>query len=341
MADNVATGPAGPVPTGPPGPLAGQPQEVTDFLGLLSAIDIEQQISVDEAMQAVVLFSVVNVLLAGKGRAPVENKVDFLAVLALNYSSQSADLSVRSTVAKEFWNARVDALGQSVEDALRDLKDRLDRLAGDAAFMEKEGKRQFNLGPSNDVVGNVEFPRLFRRYVDIVTDPLLAMNIDVEDHNPTSDKEQVARSIDLLVELKSVLLQLVRSLSRYGTLASRQHNKDWAEFERRALLLLKLIADQYRQSDDIDDKHPYAVLADLTGKQRDTEIAPYIVLAREGGKLLQLALQTYDGTKNELERVDKSHILSLFQGTDPAAFMTERMRREASVVKKYPLQAWN
>jgi hypothetical protein len=224
---------------------------------------------------------------------------------------------------------------------LRDLRDRLERLAGDAVFMEKEGKRQFNLGPNNEVVGNTEFPRLFRRYVEIVTDPLLAMDIAREDGNPSSDKESVARSVDLLVELKAVILQLVRSLSRYGTLASRQHNKDWADFEHRALLLLSLIADKYRQSDDIDDKHPYAVLADLTGKQRDSEIAPYIVLAREGGRLLRLAMDTYDATKDELERADKAHVLKLFQGNDPSAFKSDRMRKEASVIKKYPLQAWN
>jgi hypothetical protein len=339
MLDNAL--PSGPITSS--GPFGDQPQEIIDFLDLLDDINIEQDISPDEARQAIILFSVTNVMLAGKGKRRVgnEDKIDVLAALTLYYGLQDRSLASRLVLTQGFWTAQVPELGQSIDNVLKDLRDRLNQLNDDALFLEREAKRQFNLGGNNDVVGNTEFPRLFRRFVEISNDPLLSLNIDAEDKNPLSDKTSVGRALDLLVELKGVILQLVRSLSKYGTIATSRANKEWADFERRALLVLKLIAEKYRASEDIDDKHPYAVLADLTDKQRDSEIAPHMVLAREGQQMLQLAFETYDDTKDSLELVDKAHLINLFQKGDPAKFRTEAMRKLAAVVRKYPLQAWS
>lgn len=340
ISDVLPTGPA--IPTGTGSPFSDQPREVIDFLDLLDDINIEQDISPEEARQAIVLFSVANVMLAGKGtrRVGTEDKIDVLAALTLYYGLQDRSLASRLVLTPGFWTAQVPELGQSIDVVLKDLRDRLNQLNDDATFLEREAKRQFNLGGNNDVIGNVEFPRLFNRYVAIANDPLLSLNIFTEDKSELSDKTNVARAIDLLAELKGVILQLVRSLSKYGTIATSRANKEWADFERRALLVLKLIAEKYRASEDIDDKHPYAVLADLAGKQRDTEIAPYMVLAREGQQLLQIAFEAYNDARIELDRVDKLHLIDLFQRGDPSSFRTESMRKLAGVIRKYPLQAW-
>lgn len=327
-------------PTGPPvlfgftGPL---PPEVTDFLQAVNTIPIEQEISQEEASQALVLFSVMNILLAGKSQRQVgnETKVDVLGVLTLYYGLQDRSLSSRLVL-------NTQQLWASQEATLANLRDQLDKLGSDVVFLEKEGKRQFNLGSNNDVAGNVDFPRLFKRYVDIANDALLTLNIKAEDVNPQADKEKVGKAIDLLVELKGTILQIVRSLSKYGTIATSRVNKNWAAFEKDALGVLQEVARQ-RLTDDVDEKHPYAVLADVVGKNRDTQIAPYAVLAREGGQLLQLAMETYQrvvGQTAGLENYDRTHLMDLFQSGTPDQFLTAKMRARAAVIKRYPLANW-
>ena len=106
-------------------------------------------------------------LLAGKGERVVgsERKVDVLGVLTLYYGLQD-----RSLITKLVVNSQ--ALFAQVDTELKDLRDELDKLGSDAIVLEREAKRQFNLGRNNEVAGNTEFPRLFKRYVEIANDPL-------------------------------------------------------------------------------------------------------------------------------------------------------------------------
>src|SRR5262249_17171857 len=188
----------------------------------------------------------------------------------------------------------------SQERALDALREQIDRLGSQFVALEEEGKRQFNIGLTNTVTANVEFPRLFRPYVALANDTLLALDINLEERSQFADKEKVNRAIDLLVELKGIVIQTVRSLSKHGTIAMRTRNRLCAGVEADALLILKAIADA-KVTDDIDERNPYAVLADLLGKERDTEVAPYVVLARDGGRLLLLTLELYDAEKESLE----------------------------------------
>jgi hypothetical protein len=311
---------------------------VGDFLGRLddTRFSIESLISDDEANQAVSLFSVVNLMLAGRGRRQVgnEEKMDMLGVLNLYYGLQEDSLRNIITVGNP------TALWSSLEIELKDLAKQLDQLQSDAEFLNREAKRQFNLGLSNNVQGNNQFPALFRRYVEIGNDPLLSFNIQkTEDDNQFFDKTKIAQADDLLKELKGVILQLVRSLSKYGTAGTKRMNEDWAQFEARALEVLQTVARE-RVSSDQDEKNPWMVLADLTGKNRDVDVAPYVVLARHGGKLLNYAMQIYHQTQNELENFDTANLRKLFQSGNPADFWTERIRKEATVIKRYPLANW-
>lgn len=309
---------------------------VKDFLDRLddARFSIESPISIEEANQAVSLFSVVNLLLAGMSQRRVgnEDKTDVLGVLNLYYGLQEGSLEQRLPVA----DPRI--LWSKVEVELKDLAKDLDQLQSDVDFLNREAKRQFNLGTSNNVLGNVQFPGLFKRYVEIGTDPLLSIDIRKEEQNGFFDKTKIAQADDLLKELKALLLQIVRSLSKYGTAATKRVNEDWATFEARALEVLITVARE-RVSKDEDDKNPWAVLAVLTQRNRETQVAPYVVLGRHGGKLLRYAMDIYLETQDQLDNFDRNHLRDLFQRPGQI-FWTDRIRREADVIKRYPLPNW-
>jgi hypothetical protein len=343
----MANGPAGPArptgtttgttsPTGATGGGQEQTPEIRAFFKALDDLSVEAPISEPEANQAIILFSVVNLMLGGMSlqRVGDRDKVDVLGILTLLYGLQDKTLTAKINV-----NTRT--LWDQTQFELEDLRNKLEILGSDVRFLEKEAKRQFNLGLNNEVAGNVEFPRLFKRYVDIVTDPLLSMNIKREDQeNQFSDKEKVGRAYALLEELKTVILQLVRSLSKFGTTATSLTNSNWADYEGRALAVLTKVGEQ-RQTEDVDERNVITVLADLTNKPRDTVIAPYVILARNGGNLLELAMQVYQQVRSQ-NQLDQQHLVDLFQaGDDSKTFFTTLMRAEGSVIKRYPLATWN
>lgn len=309
---------------------------VEDFLGRLddTRFSVESPISIEEANQAVSLFSVANVMLAGLGKRKVgnEEKIDALGVLSLYYGLQDGSLQDKVTVANS------SDLWSRLEVRLKDLAQELDRVQSDVDFLTKEAKRQFNLGTSNGVLANVQFPTLFKRYVEIGTDPLLSIDLAKQEANQNFDKVKLGQAYDLLKELKGVILQIVRSLSKYGTAATKRVNESWAGYEARSLEVLATVA-QYRIHPDQDEKNQWAILSALSNKNRETEVAPYVVLARHGGKLLKYAMEIYLKTQNELDRFDESHLLNLFQ-TPGQPFWTEKIRAEATVIKRYPLPNW-
>jgi hypothetical protein len=350
----MATMVTGPVPTGPgtPGGSAsggtsgitgatgatgpGGGTDVDDFFQTLESADlsIEGPISEEESNQAITLFSVVNILLGGGGTLKVgnETKSDVLGILNIYYGLQDKSLTSKIVV-------RSQQLWTTIQDELKALRDDLEILGPDVDFLKKEAKRQFNLGTNADVPGNAEFPKLFNRYVVITNDPLLTLDIRNEENSQFSDKEQIAKAYDLLVELKGLILQIVRSLSKNGTVATERANQLWANYENRAFQVLKKVADA-RISDDQDELRILSVLADLLDKDLSTRIAPYIALARDGGRLLKLAMTTYLKDKDNLDNFERSYLLDLFQNGTVDTFLTTQMRNAALVVKKYPLTTW-
>jgi len=337
----MPTGPATPTPssggatpgvTGPTSPGQGDP--VKKFFEMIDNPDfsIIAKVSEPEAEQGITIFSVVNMLLAGRSERVVgaQRKVDVLGMLTLYYGLQDRTLGIPVDSKKLF--AEIDA-------ELNELRNMLDTLGSDVEVLEREAKRQFNLGRNMDVAGNTEFPRLFRRYVDIANDPLLFLDIRQEMANAFSDKEKVAKAFDLLRELKDVVVNLVRSLSKYGTIATTRLNNNWTEYLGRSMAVLVKVAADRLAEDDSDEKRPLAVLAALTGKNLDTQIAPYVALAREGGNLLDLALEAYRATKEKLEDYDEQHLVDLFQAQN-TKFLTTRMRESAAIIRAFPLLNW-
>lgn len=322
--------------SGATGSTAPGSASVDEFFQTLESSDfsIEGPISEEESNQAITLFSVVNVLLGGGSTMKVgnETKSDVLGMLTLFYSLQDKTLTTKIVV-------RSQQLWTSIQDDLKSLRDDLEILGPDVDFLKKEAKRQFNLGPNTDVAGNAEFPKMFKRYVDICNDPLLTLDVRTQESSTFADQQQVAQAYDLLTELKGLNLQLVRSLSKNGTVATQQANQSWADWENRAFGVLVQVANQ-RISDDQDDLRALAVLADLVGRDLNTAIAPYIALARDGGHLLKLAMGLYLADKDNLDNYERSYLLQLFQNGTIDTFLTTQLRNEALIIKKYPLTNW-
>ncbi len=312
------------------------PDDLSNFFATLDSSDlsIEAPVSEQEAIEAINLFSVVNVYLGGVSTRHVGNddKMDVLGMLTLYYGLQDKTLTSKIVV-------RTPQLWAEIQGELKALRDDLEVLGSDVVFLAQEARRQFNLGFNHDVTGNVTFPQLFQRYVGIGNNPLLTLDLDVEESSPFSDKQQIASAYDLLSELKDLTYEIVRTLSRNGTVATDLLNRQWANYEQRAFTLLKTVADA-RISDDADDLRILTVVADLTGRAFDTDVAPYIALARDGGVLLNLAMEAYRASVGQLDNYDRTELLRVFQNGTQEAFLTTRMRNRALVVRKYPLSNW-
>jgi hypothetical protein len=312
---------------------------VQHFIGILddARFSIETPISREEANQAVGLFAVGNLMLAGLSQRAVggTDKTDVLGVLSLYYGLQDKSLTGRVTFQDE------QDLWDSVEEELRDLASRLDTLQSDVAFLKEEIRRQFDMGTNTTVVGNVQFPVLFNRYVDIGANPLLSVDIQKAEDSPYFDKEKLEQVYDLLRDLKGVILQVVRSLSKYGTTATRRVNRDWAEFQARSLEVLAIAAKEIVAA-DLDAKTTWALLAELTGNDRESHVAPHVALGRHGVKLLQYAMQIYGKveTQGKIEDFDRLHLLKIFQDPEEEQFMTTLIRREAAFIRRYRLANW-
>lgn len=296
---------------------------------------IEAPISRAEAVQAIKLFSVANLMLAGLSTYKVSNtdKIDIMGVLSLYYGLQNRTLASRLVVPNS------ERLWQSIEVDLDQLAKKLDQLQGDVDFLRSEAKRQFNIGTSNNVRANTQFPVLFRRFVEIGSDSLLAINIATEKNNAFFDKSRLEETYDLLRDLKEVIIQIVRSLSKYGTAATRRVNREWAEFESNALEVLDKVARE-RVSPDVDELNTWSTLALLTDQNRDN-IVPYVALGKHGAQLLRYALEVYDQIEDQLDNFDSQHLQDLFQPDgNEKGFWTTKIRSEAIFIKRYPLANW-
>jgi Carboxypeptidase regulatory-like domain len=328
----VVTPTQAPVMASPPlSPPVELPDEVEEFLDKLdqSRFSLDAPVSLFEANQAVGLFSVVNLMLAGQGvfRLQDEERMDMLGVLTLFYRLSDKSLSDQLVV------QNTDLLWRSIEDELKALANQVDQLQVDREFLRREAKRQFNLGTSNDVLANTEFPEAFDQYVDLAAQPVLGLHLKQEEASQFTDKLRLQQAYAVLRDLKTSVLQIVRMLSKYGTAATRRVNEDWAHFESRAIDVLATVAAN-RVSEDEDDKTAWNVLAVLTGRRRE-DLIPQIALARHGTKLLRLAIEIYVQTLSNLDATDDQHLRDLFQADgDESKFFTTRLRREADVLKR-------
>jgi hypothetical protein len=309
---------------------------VATFVGNLigPAFDIETPVSMVEAGFATAFFRVANVILAGlteNGQTDV-------------FGSQRV-----ATVADQLGISETLPLWQQTLQDAEALKNDVRDLIGVQSLqrLKREAKRQFNLGLENSVAANVRFPVLFRRLVDIATDPVLTMDIADQDlNNPLLDKTKIGQADALLRELKDIVVQLVRSLSKEGQAQTRIDTERWIPVAERAMTIAGRLAPA-RNTGDADDKNPWAVVSVLTAKNRDTEVTPYVVLGRHGGRVLELAMLIYDemNRRGALTSFDSGILRGVFQDARvraavPRMFFTDQIREQAAYIKTYPVPNW-
>ena len=312
---------------------------VRDFFGRLDddRFSIESPISLFEAKNAVHFFSIANLLLAG-----LQNSNGSLDIFGLKELSSGQGNGINIT--EVFKIADNSPVWLKILESAEALREKMFKLINndEVPKVRMEAKRQFNLGNDNSVVGNVRFPELFNKLVDIAADPLLSFNIQKADDLNFQDKSKIAEADELLKELKGIIIQIVTSLSKFGTAGTQLENKKWATFISQAIELVAEIGEVVNTGDQ-DDKNPWAVIAVLTGKNRENDVAPYAVLGRHGGKLLELVLNIYQNPEFKLEDFETESLRRLFQRqdtTEEEEFFTTEIRREATVIRRYPLSNW-
>jgi hypothetical protein len=304
-----------------------------DYIGRLDddRFSIESRVSVERAREGATLFSVVTLMFAGADEA-----TDVLGMMRLHDGVQDGAFLDRMKVprAAPFWVP----LTARVTELVRVLSQR----RSEVGTLATEARRRFNLGPALGVVADVEFPRLFARYARIGADPLLSLDLHAEAAaGAGADRAQLAHADELLAELKDVILQIVRSLSRYGAAGLHQLNADWAAFETQAMEVLSTLAQHRIDPHNLDSASQWAVLADITGADRTAAIAPYVALARHGRRMLDVAIDVYVRVADDLERFDPAHLRGLFQaGDEPDGFITALIAREATTILRNPLPGW-
>ncbi len=328
------------VVTPPPGgPLPGEEYGVDKLIKDLTGVEkhsIEPLIDPKEATQAIGLFSVASILMAGKGEyiGGGEPKMDVLGILNLYYGLQDKSLVKRITVGDptSLWE-KMEKLG------LPELAKEFDSLQSDIDFILREAKRQFNLGTNNSAPGNTRFPIQLKRYVDLGTDSLISIDLKKAAESDFSDKDKLEKSYDVLKDLKEVIIEIVRSLSKYGTSATVRVNREWAEFEGKALAVLAKVA-EFRVSDDQDEQNTWSIVADLTNQNRE-QIIPYVSLGLHGATLLKTALELYQHPNFKPDDFSSPSLVRLFQPGDASNdFWTTKIRTAARFVKRYPLPYW-
>jgi hypothetical protein len=306
---------------------------INDFIG--PNFEIETPVSMLEAGYAAAFFRVANVILAG-----------------LTENGTGPDLFGSQRVATAANDLGIQETHQAWQQTLRDadvLKNLVRDLIGAQSLqrLKREAKRQFNLGLENSVTANTRFPVLFRRLVDLASDPILTMDIADQDRNNQSlDKTKIGQADGLLRELKDVVVQIVRSLSKEGQAQTRLDTESWVPVADVAMGMALRLA-PVRNTGDADDRNPWAVISVLTNKRRDSDVTPFIVLGRHGGRLLELALTIYQEMtrRNALTSFDTGVLRELFQDSRvrnaaPRMFFTDQMREQAAYIKAYPVPNW-
>src|SRR5262249_23150835 len=149
-----------------------------------------------------------------------------------------------------------------------------------------------------------------------------------------------------LRELKDIVVQLVKSLSKEGQAQTRIDTESWIPVARRGMVIAERLG-RNRNTGDDDDKNPWAVVSLMTNKNRDMEVTPYVVLSRHGGRLLELAVSIYDYMRRTgaLTSFDTATLRRIFQdprakNAMPRAFYTDQIREQAAYIKSYPVPNW-
>lgn len=325
--------------TVPPGTSSGPPAGSTSFDDLLLLVsttkfDTNPAVSIDEARQFRRLYTIGNYSLAR-----VTGAIAALNAL-LNTSSPPGSNGQTSTLPLVSKQQLIDKHQATIDSILARASDNT-RTEGD---LQLAIRSQFDLGTGAVPNVNVAFKSLFRDFVGLCSNDLLAVDpqaVAVTDLTEQQKKEELN---NFLKRTKRALLRLVENMSIAGTLGSASLVDKWSRVFKDSIDVLGDVG-QFVGDDDNDRRHVWSIVAELNRIPKAQNDA-YVVHAREGGLLLNDAIDAYQqlSTKGALTDEGTSHLRDFF--FDSAKYgingetISARLRRNALLIQENWIAAW-
>ena len=214
--------------------------------------------------------------------------------------------------------------------------------------VKAEARREFNLGTAAANSANTEFKALYSDFVNLAADDMMGIDPSTLAGKVVFDAKEREQILNFLKRLKRSVIKVAQNMSVSGTVGTRPLLNKWSEILKDSLEVLNDVALNNIASDDADDRNVWTLLAALTGLPRST-VKAYVVHAKDGGTLLEYAVQIYkviqDGGKLEDETDEYLRDLFyapgfVFKNPDRAAAFVLKPR--ASVVKdNWALPTWS
>jgi hypothetical protein len=261
-----------------------------DLLGeTIKPISIDAPVSIEEAKQLRRLYTVGNYLLA---KVPVS-----ITVLKENLGNRDSIIRVL-----------YEDVPEEVRTAIREiLEDMSDKNKNEDMAMEKvlsDLREQCDLGTSAVENVNVDFKSIFKEFVTLCNDELLAvLPTEPETNKLYWDAKKVEELHKYWKKLIRVIIKLTRNMSVAGSMGSQDRVLGWAGIIDKSIDILFKVGKQVHSSDQ-DEKHGWSLLAKLNNLQK-SDIKPYLIHAKEGGYMLRYVIDIYKRLEYDRKEHDK------------------------------------
>lgn len=185
---------------------------------------------------------------------------------------------------------RMDQPDPGIRLKMQEILDKRTQLFDTEEDILKEIRRALDLGTGAVSSVNGDFKLLYQEFV----------RLSADDNNGVDPKEvraqdpaQAAVIINFMRALKRAILRVTQNMSVYGTRGTEPLVDKWSKLVDDSLIVLRYVAENHVVSTDADDQVAWSVLSALTDTPRST-VKAYVVNARDGGDILQLAVDIYE-----------------------------------------------
>ena len=210
-----------------------------------------------------------------------------------------------------------------------------------------EVRREFNLGTAAAPAANTEFKDLYKEFVNLAADDLMGVDPNTLAGKVVFDAKEREQIINFLKRMKRSIIKTVQNASYEGTVGVRPLLGKWSEILKDSLEVLNRVAQTNIASDNLDDKNVWSLLSNLTGAPRST-VKSFVVHAKDGGLLLEQAIQIYQVIQDGGKLLDESdvYLRDLFYQPgfvfkNPDRVVAFELKQRASVVKDNWAPTWS
>jgi hypothetical protein len=324
--------------TAPTAPPSRASQAFDELMGLVttgSDFAFSPPVNIDEARQFRRLYTVGNYVLAG-----VVRSIGALNVI-LNSSTPTGAVGAASSLPLLNKQALVDAQSANIDSIIARSAD---NTRNEGQLLEAV-RSQFDLGTAAAPNVNIAFKTAFRDFVALCANDLMGVDPKDEKVNAslTMDPRRIEEIYTHLKRTKRSLIHLVETMSAAGTLGSSSLVEKWARLVKDSLAVLTAVK-PFIGDDDEDRRHVWSVMAELNRVPK-AQIDAYVVHAREGGQLLNDAIDVY-GQLSAAQLNDESQVLLRDFFFDTAKFgvggesVSTLLRRNAQLIQENWIPAW-